>query len=442
MHPYARVLGEKDSSNVKTWQRVTVTIRKCFSDLMYPSFREHYRNFIPEVKISKRNRSIRKIRKVSHSSCSALVARKSNRQSLPTSLLNHGGKPAGGSMKKFRNVGVLRNIEARYAAVEKLTDWLVPEAISSNKLILLQKIYSRIKFPSSSLNFVSHKSGNNREVASFNRDSGPMTDDTLNVVEQENWIQRTCCKIKSILPNLHAKIRLHSPTASDSYCSENIFAVDQVIPFSDIISNSPVLFASKDCEDDGRKNGIRKKIQEFCMQRKGSLKKNRDKNEICKKREKYKTKEKCQKREENICEKRKRIDCPERKKQNQTQNVISCKRTESSCDKKRTRYCCKTREQKVAVQEDPCKQKKDDVPKIEEDPCHRQPLVKHETFYELHDSDPCRPDKKVEIKKKEEIKKPDCLEEIKEVKPCEKKTCPPVKKVPECPKDDTKGKGR
>lgn len=432
MRPYARGLGEKDSSNVKTWQRgyATVAIRKCFSDLMYPSFQKHYRNFIPEVKILKKHQSIGNTREIRHSSCSALVVKENNRQSLPMSLLNHGEESARRFMKKFKNVGILPNIEARCRAVEKLADWLIPEVLSNNKLRLLHKIYSGTKFPSSSLNVINDKCENNREVGSFNRDSETMTDGTLNVVEQENWIQRTCSKIKSILPDLHAKIRLHSTTASESYCSENSFAVNQLIPFSDIISNSAILFASKDYEDDKPKINFRKKVQEFCMQRKRSLKRNRDKNDICKKRERCKTmKQKCQKREK-ICE-RKRIDCSEKRKR---RNVVSCERRKTSCDKESVRDCRKTHEQKIKDQEDPCKPKKDDISRTEEDPCRGQPPVKQEeTFYKLHDFDPCRLEKK-EVKKKEEIKTPDCSK-IKEVESCEKKTCPTVKKVPECSED-------
>ncbi|TGZ37533.1 Sex-regulated protein janus-A [Temnothorax longispinosus] len=443
MRPRARVLGEKDSSNVKTWQRgyATVAIRKCFSDLMYPSFQEHYLTVIPKVKISKKHRSIKTARKITYSSCGALIAKENNRQSLLMSLLNHGEKPARRLMKKFRNAGVPSNIEARCRAVEKLTDWMIPEALSNNKLRLLRKIYSRMKFPSSSLNFINHKRENNREAILFNCDSGTMTDDTLNVVEQENWIKRTCSKIKSILPDLHAKIRLHSTIASDSYCSENIFAVNQVIPFSDIISNSVILSASKDCEDDRPKDSIRKKIQEFCMQRKKSLRKNRDENDICKKRERCKTTKGKYQEREKICEKRKRIDCSEKRKQAaKRQDVDICKGRKSSCDKKSVRDCRKTRERKVEVQEDPCKRKKDDISRTGEDPGRGQRPVKQEqTFYELHDPDPCRADKKEaikkkdeikkeEIKRKEEIKKPDCSE-TKKVEPCEKKMCPPVKKL-------------
>ncbi|XP_011874124.1 PREDICTED: uncharacterized protein LOC105565488 [Vollenhovia emeryi] len=442
MRPYTRILGEKDSSNVKIWQRgyATVAIRKCFSHLMYPSFREYYLNFAPEVKMSKKHRSIKETRKIRHSSCSALAAKENNRQSWPTSLLNRGQKPARRLMMKFGNVGVPPNVEAYCRAVEKLTDRIIPEVLSNNKLRLLHKIYSRAKFPSSLSNFVNHERENNREVVSFNCEGKTMTHDTLNVVEQENWIQQTCSKIKSILPDLHAKIRLHSTIALDSYCSENIFAVNHAISFSDIISNSAIHFASKDCEDDKPKIDIRKKIQEFCMQRKRTLKKNRDKNDICKKREKCETKRKCSKREQ-ICERR-RIDCSEsRKRTDKRQDVVPCKERKRSCDKKSVRDCHKTRERKMKVQEEPCKQvKKDDISRVEEDPYRGQrPMKQEETLYKLHDTSPCRSEKKEEIKEKEEIKKPDCTE-IKKVDPCEKKTCPTVKKAPECSDDKLQAK--
>ncbi|KYQ57412.1 Sex-regulated protein janus-A [Trachymyrmex zeteki] len=476
MRLYARVLGETSSSNMKTWQRdyATILIRKRFSDLTYPSFQEYDLNFIPEAKIAKKHRSIKKTRKIEHLSCSALIAKENNHQLLPTSLLNHGENPARRLMKKFRNVSILPNIEARCKGAEKLTDWSILAVLLNNKLRLLHEIYGRIKFPLSSLNFINYKRENNREVVSFDRDSETMTNDTLNVVEQENWIRRTYFKIKSILPDLHAKIRFHSATASDSYCSENIFVVNQVIPFSDIISNNAILFASKDYEADKPRTGIRRKIQEFCMQRKRTLKKNREKNDICKKREKS-----CEKRETE-----KRTDCSGRIKwAGKRQNVVSCKRRKSSCDKKYSRDCRKPRERREEIQEDPCKPKKDDTSRTEKDPCRVQPrerkveiqedpckkkkddtsrteedpcsgplsMKQEQTYYELHDASPCRtekkkdikkkeePEKKKEIKKKEEIKKPDCLE-IKKVDPCKKKPCPAVKKLPEC-SDDTKGKG-
>lgn len=466
---------------MKTWQRdyPTVAIRKWFPGLMYPSFQEHDLNFIPEAKISKKLRPIKKMKKIRHLSCDAPFTKENNHQSLPTSLLNHGEKPARRLMKKFRNVGVPSNIEARCRTAEKSTDWVIPSVLLNNKLRLLYETYSCINFSSSSLNFTNRKRENNREVVSLNRDSETITDNTLNVVEQENWIQRICSKIKSILPDLHAKIRLHSTTASDSYCSENIFAVNQVIPFSDIISNNAILFASKDCEDDRPKIGIREKIQEFCMQRKRSLKKNRDKNDICQKRQKCNTERKCQKRE-NICE-RKKIDCSERRKRTgDRQNVVSCKRRKNSRDKENARDCRKTRERKVEVQEDSCKQKKDDTSRTKKDPCSGQsPMKQKETLYKLHntdpcrvdkkeeietkelhdtdpcrldkkkeiekkewhDTDPCKLDKKKEIEKKEETKKPDC-EEIKKVDLCKKKTCPTVKRAPDCPEDDAKRKDR
>lgn len=461
---------------MKTWQRdyATILIRKRFSDLTYPSFQEYDLNFIPEAKIAKKHRSIKKTRKIEHLSCSALIAKENNHQLLPTSLLNHGENPARRLMKKFRNVSILPNIEARCKGAEKLTDWSILAVLLNNKLRLLHEIYGRIKFPLSSLNFINYKRENNREVVSFDRDSETMTNDTLNVVEQENWIRRTYFKIKSILPDLHAKIRFHSATASDSYCSENIFVVNQVIPFSDIISNNAILFASKDYEADKPRTGIRRKIQEFCMQRKRTLKKNREKNDICKKREKS-----CEKRETE-----KRTDCSGRIKwAGKRQNVVSCKRRKSSCDKKYSRDCRKPRERREEIQEDPCKPKKDDTSRTEKDPCRVQPrerkveiqedpckkkkddtsrteedpcsgplsMKQEQTYYELHDASPCRtekkkdikkkeePEKKKEIKKKEEIKKPDCLE-IKKVDPCKKKPCPAVKKLPEC-SDDTKGKG-
>ncbi|KYM98263.1 Sex-regulated protein janus-A, partial [Cyphomyrmex costatus] len=508
MRLYARVLSETGSSNMKTWQRdyATIPICKWFSDLTYPSFQEYDLNFIPEAKFAKKHRSIEKTRKIRHLSCSALVAKENDHQLLPTSLFNRGKKPAR-LMKKFRNVSILPNIEVRCKGAEKSTDWSIPhtEVLLNNKLRLLHEIYGRIKFPLSSLNFINYKRENNGEVISVNCDSETMTDDTLNVVEQENWIQRTCSKIKSILLNLHAKIRFHSTTASDSYCLENIFVVNQVIPFSDIISNN-ILFASKDFEVDKPKAGIRRKIQEYCMQRKRTLKKNRAKNDICKRREKScgKMEDKYQKREK-ICEKKK-TDCSGRIKwAGKRQNVVSCKRRKSSCDKKYTRDCRKPRERKVEIQEDPCKPKKDDIPRTEKDLCREQPrerkvevqkapckkekddtsrteadpcskshsLKQEQTCYELHDASPCRLEKKRDIKKKDgyelhdtspcrlEKKKdiktkeePEKKKEIKKKEEIKKPDCSEIKKVDPCEKkpcptvkklpecsDDTKRKG-
>ncbi|XP_011063395.1 PREDICTED: uncharacterized protein LOC105151402 [Acromyrmex echinatior] len=474
---YARVLGETSSSNMETWQRdYAVPIRKWFFDLTYPSFQEYDLNFIPEAKIAKKDRSIKKTRKIEHLSYSAFVAKENNHQLLPTFLLNHGEKPARRLMKKFRNDSILPNRDARCKGTEKSTDWSISAVLLNNKLRLLHEIYGRIIFPLSSLNFINYKRENNREVGSFNRDS-ETTDDTLNVVEQENWIRRTCSKIKSILPDLQAKIRFHSTTASDSYCSENIFVVNQVISFSDIISNA-ILFTSRDDEADKSRAGIRRKIEEFCMQRKKTLKKNKE-NDMCKKREKL-----YEKRDRECQKKEKKTACTGKIKwAGKKQNAVSCNKKKSSCNEKYPRDChipceaeiqedpckpkkdtCRTKEdpceRKVEIREDPCKPKKDickteedpcagphsfkqeqtpyklhdaspcrlDVPKIKEDPCAGPHSTKQEqTCYELHDASPCRLDKKKDIKKKEEIKKPDCSQ-IKYVDPCEKKTCPPVKK--------------
>ncbi|KAG5307153.1 JANA protein, partial [Acromyrmex insinuator] len=438
---YARVLGETSSSNMETWQRdYAVPIRKWFFDLTYPSFQEYDLNFIPEAKIAKKDRSIKKTRKIEHLSYSAFVAKENNHQLLPTFLLNHGEKPARRLMKKFRNDSILPNRDARCKGTEKSTDWSISAVLLNNKLRLLHEIYGRIIFPLSSLNFINYKRENNREVGSFNRDS-ETTDDTLNVVEQENWIRRTCSKIKSILPDLQAKIRFHSTTASDSYCSENIFVVNQVISFSDIISNA-ILFTSRDDEADKSRTGIRRKIEEFCMQRKKTLKKNKE-NDMCKKREKL-----YEKRDRECQKKEKKTACTGKIKwAGKKQNAVSCNKKKSSCNEKYPRDCHIPCE--AEIQEDPCKPKKDTyVPKIKEDPCAGPHSTKQEqTCYELHDASPCRLDKKKDIKKKEEIKKPDCSQikyvdpckkkeeikkpdcsQIKYVDPCEKKTCPPVKK--------------
>ncbi|XP_036139349.1 uncharacterized protein LOC118644599 [Monomorium pharaonis] len=510
MHLYVRVLGKRGSS-MKTWQRnyATPAGRKRLLDSTYPSFQKYNLNFVPEAKITKKHRTNKKTKKIDHSSCNALTHVKENdHQSLSTSLLNHDEKSARRFMKKFKNVRGLPNVETYCRAVEKSIDWMIPAALSNNKLRLLREFYSHIRFPLSSLNFTNKKRENNRVAVLFNRDSETMTGDTLNVVEQENWIQRTRTKIKSILPDLHAKIRLRSTAASDSYCLENIFAVNQMIPFSDIISNRAILFAPKDCEDDKPKPSIRKRVEEFCKLRKRTLKdpedekpkagirekiqklykqrkgttleKDRDKNDICKKRERScKTRERIYQKKEETCG-RKKIDCSERiKRAERRQNIVcgkerrsprDCRKTrerkteiqEDQCrqkkddtfrredlckDRKSTRDCRKTRERKAEIQEDPCQQKKEDnMSRTEEDPCREQRPVKPEqTCYKLHDAAPCRLDKKEEIKekevtkKKEDIKKPDCSE-IKKVDPCEKKTCPSVKKVPECSEDDVKRK--
>jgi len=446
---------------------------------MYPSSQKYDLKFIPEAKIAKKDRSIKKTRKIEHLSYNifATYVAKENNQLLPTFLLNHGEKPARRLMKKFRNVSILPNIEAHCKGAEKLPDWSIPEILLNTKLKLLHEFYGRIIFPLSSLNFINYKRENNREVDSFSHDSETMTDDTLNVVEQENWIRRTCSKIKSILPDLQAKIRFHS-TTSDSYCSENIFVVNQV-PFFDIISNNAILFA-KDYKADKQKVGIRRKIQEFCMQRKRTLKKNTENNDFCNKkkksREEREIENNCQNREkrtdgnrkikctgkkqnvlsykgrnkkysrnwrkscepkaeiqEDPCKPKKDIpriekdSCHEqpRERKVEIQEDLRKKKKDDSCKTKEDLYktkedfCktkedpyktkedpCKTKEDPYKTKEDPCKTKKDPY-KTKEDPCRISNIFKQEqAYYELHDISPCR--KKNDIKKKEEIKKPDC----------------------------------
>ncbi|KAL6264795.1 hypothetical protein P5V15_004892 [Pogonomyrmex californicus] len=398
MRPYARVLGERDSSNMKIWQRdyATVAICKWFPDLIYPSFQKYDPGFIPEAKILKKHQLIKKTRDIRHSSCSAPVTEENNHQSLPASLLNHDEK----SMKKFKNITTFSNTEACCRAVKELTN-LISIALN-NQSKLLREIYGRIRFCSSLLNFINHTCANNREIVALNHNNKTLIDDTLNVVEQKNWIQRTCSKIKSILPDLQAKIRLHSATTSDSYCLENIFAVNQEIPLSDIISNSAILFAEdhKDQKPKAEKIGICQKIQEFCMRNK-FLKKKENRDDFCKNRKKKrscKTKETMEERDqtrEEIC-KKKRIDCSESKKRTkcEKQDVISDKRIKDSYDKESVRSCRKTREQKA--QEELSKQKKDDICKTKED------LEQEQTYYKLHDASPCRQKEKDEICKTKE----------------------------------------
>lgn len=421
MRPYARISNEMDRNN---W----------FPDLMYPLFHKNDVNFILQTKIPKKMyRSIE--RKKINNSFKYLSIAKENNQVSPKSLSNYDGEPAERSMRKFRNIP---NIEIREKAEKSITYWMIPAVLLNNNSKLLYKLY-HIKFSTFSLNFMNNKNKNNHEVlVASNSNSKMTTSDTLNIIKEENWIQQISFKIKSIF-TAHVKIRSYLSAILNPYSLENTFAVNERIPVSDIIFSSKVLFASKECES---KFDIRKKIQEFCaQQKKKSLRKKIDKDDICKKRERScvmsEKKEKCQKGE--MYEK-KEIDCSKRGTRTfKEQNVVSCGRRKSSCDKN-VRDCHKTR--KAESQADRCKQKKnDDTSRTRKDLCKRQDIMKQEQIpYKQQEQDLCKKEKrekKEEKEKIEEIKKPACSE-IKQVKPCEKKDCLTVKKAPGCPENEKK----
>lgn len=425
MHPYARILNEMGHSGMKTWQKdySTVVIRKWFPDLMYPSFYKHDVNFILQAKIPKMYRSIKK-KKINNSFWNVPIAKENNHQVLPTSLLNCDRKLAKRSMRKFRNI---LNIEIRGKAEKSTNCWMIPAALLSNKSKLLYEIYSHIQFSTFSLNFINHKVKNNHGVVASNSNRKRTMSDTLNIIEEEKWIQQIFFKIKSVFTDVHAKIRSYSTATLDLYCSENTFAGNEKIPVTDIIFNNIILFSSRDCES---KSSIRKKIQAFCARREKSPRKKLDKDDICKKRERscIMSERKCQKREKMYG--KKEIDCSKRGKQTfKKQKVVSCKRRKSSCDKN-VRDCHKTR--KVESQKDRCKQKKNDITRTKNDLCKRQYCMEQEQIsYKQQEKDICK------NKKKEEIKKPDCSE-IKKIKPCEKKECPTVEKAPGCSENEKK----
>lgn len=471
MHPYTRILNEMNYNSMTIWQRdySTAVIHKWFPSLMCSTF---HTNFILQAKI---DRLIKK-KKINNLSWNIPIAKENNHQMLPTSLLKYNKKLTKGLMRKFRNI--FPDIETRERTEKSTNCWVIPAALLSNKPKLLYDICSllHIKF---SLNFINYKNKNNLEVVAFNNNNKKMTSDTLNIIEKENLIQQLSFKIKSILVNVHDKIRSYSTTMLDLYCSE-IFATNEKIPVFDIIFNNIILFTSKDCKS---KNSFRKKIQAFCAKQKKSLRKKVDKDNICKKREtSYITLErKCQKREKT-CEKKK-IDCSKRGKQTcKEQKVVSCKRKKNSCNKD-VRDCHKTR--KVRSQENRCKQKKNDISKTK-DLYRKQHCMEQEQTHK--EKDLCKKEEKEEIKKpnrseikkiklskkkekndtsrtkedlcteqrrvqqeqisnkrqeidlckkkkNEKIEKSDCSK-IEKIKPCEKKECPPVKKAPHCPENE------
>lgn len=456
------------------WQRdySTIVIHKRFPNLMCSPFYDI--NFILQAKI---DRFIKK-KKINNSSRNISIAKENHHQMLPTSLLKYNKKLTKGLVRKFRNI--FPNIKTLGRMKKSINYWVIPEALLNNKFKLSHDIYSDIKFFSFSLNCINYKDKNNLEVIAFNSNNEKITgNNTLNIIEEENWIQQTSFKIKSILMNVCAKTRSYSTTTLDVYYSENMFAMNEKISVSDIIFNNIILFGSKDCDS---KTSFREKIQAFCAKQKKSLRKKVDKDDICKKRETscITSERKCQKREK-MCEKKK-IDCSKREKRTcKEQKIISCEKKKSPCEKD-VHDCHKIR--KVKFQEDRCKQKKNDTSRTK-DLCKKQHCMKQEQTSHK-EKDPCKKEKKEEIKKpdypeikiiticeekekidtfrtkkdlcteqqvkqeqiskrqeidlckekkKEEIEKSDCSK-IKEFKPCEKKECPPVKKAPPCPENE------
>ncbi|EZA50834.1 hypothetical protein X777_10467 [Ooceraea biroi] len=302
-----------------------------------------------------------------------------------------------------------------------------------------KKITNNIFRQSSTLNVADHGC----EADAQNCNNKTTRDDILNIVERKDWIQRVYSNIKSTFRDLHVTIQSWSATTLDSYSLGNIFALNESIPAADAMSYNTVFFARKDS-----KSKIRKKIEEFCTQRKNRKKPSRDdicnkrkrsckaaKKDICQKREKCQKKEKlCQKKEkpcqekEKPCQERKKPDCSKRKKWVLTkQKRVVCEQKKS--DKDKVCDCRTTR--KVEPQEKPCIRRKDD----DTYSCEDQPCTKPKDCKSILDS--CETFCKE--KKKKDSEKHDRTE-IKKVAPC-KKQCPTVVKAPGCPEDDEKKRG-
>ncbi|XP_067211163.1 putative autophagy-related protein 11 isoform X1 [Linepithema humile] len=498
MRPYARIIIMDPSNNA--WHRdyTIAAICKWFPDTIHLPFQAHDISFISESKNFKSHRSIKRKKENKNLFC---VANKND-------FLSDYEKPTTELIKECRNAKIFSSTEARCRTTGKsanwVTDWvkskLLHEICNHSRGYVSWFFIKAFAVNNVSINLINNhllkkkniidnkntksyfsiKCKNNDILVALNRNSKAITGDTLNTVEEENWIQRISCKIKSILPDLHAKIRSRSTTVLNLYYSENIFAVNESIPISEVISNR-IFFASKDCDS---KSSIRRKIEEFCIQRKKSFRKKADKDDICKKRERScKTAEKkCQKKEKT-CGK-KEIDCSKRRKQTcEEQRKVSCKKRKGL--DKDVRDCRKTREMKP--QEEPSKEYKDcDTSKTKEDFCQRQRRVEqtqtscaksatikqtekdickkseedeYQRSYDENDKctkekkrrkeedekasckqkqkETCQEKKKTDCEEEKKSKKSECSE-IRKIDLCKKKECPPVTKAPSC--SDSSGK--
>lgn len=468
----------------------TVAILKRFPGLAYPPFRDHDVNVIPLAGISRKYRSIKIKRRSKGISWNVFITKESNRQSSRQVLLNDSERSVGGPTKKLRNSAILSETHCREA--EKSASWIAA-ALRANKPKSLRENYNhdgrhigRFLLKAlvgiannisrqSSINYINYKSNNNGIVA-LNHNSEKMSHD---IAEEENWIERASSKFKSILSDLHAKMRRRSTTVSDSCYSENVVAVNEAILVSDVLSDGTILFAPKDCDS---KSSIRSKIEEFCAQRKKFLRRRVEEDDICKKRERScKTAEKKYQGREKICL-RKGTDCSERKRQTcQKRRKLSCERRTSSYDKEGSPDCRETR--KEVSRQRPCKGHKIPFDRIKKESCAgdhsaesrrtscEQQWLKKDSCEKSDESryqrSSCRKHKKRAKDKEckedtgaregalckggkgrrrcENRKKMTCKEKkgeedrgcpsIKEIKPCSKKECPPVTKVPGCPKD-------
>lgn len=501
MRPYARLLDEADPNSVKVWRedRATAAIRKWFLDsTRCPPFQEHDANFIPRARTSSKDRAIKKKRRIKNSAFrGSSVAKEDNRRSwLAKSLSIEDKKPTRKLTETFRHVQICCR------AVEKWTNWAIPATLSNVKLKLCE-LHSRGRRRMSSFcvkalvgatndsnladrdssNFMDRKREDGRATITRNRDdNSTITDD---IVEEGNWIQRTSFKVKSMLPDMRAKIRSRSAIASNPYRSTNAFATNEAISVSNALPDSMVLFASRDT-----KSRIRSKIEELCTQRKKNMRKKADKDDICKKKKERscRMEKKCQKREK-ICQ-RDKVDCSESRKRTCEKRETVCSESGgSTCRKKDTRDCRKTREDKLREQLCKPQYKDADTCRTKENPCEsRRAEQRRSSCEEARDEDqlrsrlcktPCGKDRKPscgkrdegercmkdkkcgrdtdedkeetmrrkcegkkkkmtcteERKKVEESKKSDCSE-IKKIDPCKKKECPTVTKAPGCTESD------
>lgn len=375
-----------------------------------------------------------------------------------------------GSIKRFENSGICRNLERHYReTIDKLNNnWIM---LLYNKSIHLQKslqaqekIFQTTDTARDSSS--NHNCKNKLQVIVRKRDSETITNNALNAVQGENWIQRKSSKIKSILPHLHAKIRLYSTVTSNPYCLGNIyiFSVNETISILDAHSGRTILLALKDKSG----SNIWSKISEYCEMRKRSRNKGKSKKEdLCKKiesscetmEEKYEMeeeKEMLREEEFNCSDKRRKI-CTEQKKMSRgtrESDRASCKKKgdeiqkDESCkddNARRTRKdVCKSH-RSIDKEQISCKpsESKSDYERCKQsrnDDYQRSPCRKHDEGFakQIQSQSKCEEKKDTE-KEKEESKESDCPE-IKQIKPCEKKKCPVVTRAPDCVKNDEKEK--
>lgn len=190
--------------------------------------------------------------------------------------------------------------------------------------------------------------------AHYNRNNTSTSKNMLNITEAKDWIQRMYSNIKFTFRDLHVAIW----SQSDGYSLqlENIPALCEPIPVADVTSDSTVLFARKDS-----KSKIRQKIEEFCKQRKDSLTRKSNGENICNKRERSCTtkkdicqREKPEKKEKSYHDKKK-PDCSRPKYMVAKHKKVVCAQKKN--DKSEIHDCSGKKE----AREQPCTRRKDDT---------------------------------------------------------------------------------